>query len=58
MTDREINNRTIWAVVDSTGAMDANRLYQHGRLQQALDLAKELSKESDKDYLVIPVILK
>lgn len=58
MSDRAINHRTIFAVVDITGKIDANYIYMAEHLAQALDLAALLQKEHNKQYYAIPIILK
>lgn len=58
LTDKAINQRTVWAVIDDYGRLDANRIYRYEQLQAATDLASCLSKETGARYLVIPIILK
>lgn len=58
LTDRAINNRTIWAVIDDHDRIDATRIYRYEQLQAATNLASCLSKETGSKYLVISIILK
>ena len=58
LTDRAINQRTIWAVIDEDNKIDANRIFRYEQLQAATDLASCLSIETGNRYLVIPIILK
>lgn len=58
LTDKAINQRTVWAVIDDHNNIDANRIYRYEQLQAATDLASCLSKETGARYLVIPIILK
>lgn len=58
LSDRAINQRTVWAVIDEHNNIDANRIFRYEQLQAATDLAGCLSKETGNRYLVIPIILK
>lgn len=58
MTDRQVMSRIVYAVVDSKGQVDANRIYMPTHMEQALDLAKELTKEKGEMYMTVPIILK
>lgn len=58
LTDKAINQRTVWAVIDDYSNIDANRIYRYEQLQAATDIASCLSKETGTRYLVIPIILK
>ena len=58
LSDRAINQHTIWAVIDDYNNIDANRIFRYEQLQAATDLASCLSKEIGSKYLVIPIILK
>ena len=58
LSDKAINQRTVWAVIDDHDRIDANRIYRYEQLQAATDLASCLSKETSTRYLVIPIILK
>lgn len=51
-------SRIVYAVVNSTGQVDANRIYMPSHMEQALDLARELTKEKGETYMTIPIILK
>lgn len=58
LSDRAINQRTVWAVIDEYNNIDANLIFRYEQLQAATDLASCLSKETSTRYLVIPIILK
>lgn len=58
ITDRQISSRIVYAVVNSEGCMDANRIFMPIHMEHALDLARALSEASGEQYLTIPIILK
>lgn len=58
ITDRQISSRIVYAVVNSEGCMDANRIFMPCHMEHALDLARALSEAAGEQYLTIPIILK
>lgn len=58
MTDKQVMSRIVYAVVNNSGQVDANRIYMPSHMEQALDLARELTKEKGETYMTIPIILK
>lgn len=58
MTDRQVLSRVVYAVVDSEGKLDANRIFLPSHMEHALDMARALTQEKGSQYLTIPIILK
>lgn len=56
--DRQVASRIVYAVVDSDGKIDANRIYRHTMIDHAIEVAKALTAETGSMYMTIPIILK